>query len=129
MTETIDKYKELMELNNGDKVKLVDGDVAEFVRLKRKNFEGQMNGKLYNIPVELFAEVLERVDMDVLMEEKEKSYRSLNKGELFYLVKGGDAILYRFVEISQNRLIGENVVNGGRARIDVGLYGGKVSDL
>lgn len=124
-----DKLMELNNLNEGDKVKLTNGDVVTFVRLKQKNFIGTMDEKSFNIPVNMFVEVVEKVDNESKMKEQKAEYMSLKKGELFFINKGGIALLFAFEEIKNGKIIGINPISKGITRIDSGMFGGKVSDL
>lgn len=112
--------------NAGDKVQLTNGDVFEFVRLKRTKFIGKKDGQSYDIPVQMFVKIVENAEPKKLND----SYKSLNSGELFYIIgKNDDALIFKFKEMKDGRIIGTNVIHGGRTRIDCGLYGGKVSEL
>lgn len=111
----------------GDKVLLTNGDTAEFIRLKQKKFIGIINDKSYDIPVTMFDKVTEQ---EKPKSEKEKNkYRTLEKGELFYIVKNERVIIYFFENFQNGRIIGINPVTKGRTKIDTSLYGGKVSEL
>ncbi|MGD6876814.1 hypothetical protein [Bacillus infantis] len=122
-----EKLMEVSNLSQGDKVKLSNGDVAEFVRLKQKNFVGIIQGKSYNIPVNMFVSLEEK--------GKEKapneSYKTLKQGELFYITdqKKGHALLFKFDGLKNGKIIGISPINGGITRIDSALYAGKVSEI
>jgi uncharacterized protein YjhX (UPF0386 family) len=124
------KFEKLMEVNNlkqGDKVKLTNGDIAEFVRLKQKNFVGIVNGKSYNIPVNMFVSLEEKA-----VEKKlDDGYKTLKQGELFYITdqKKGHALLFKFEGLKNDKIMGISPITGSMTRIDAGLYAGKVSEL
>ena len=124
----MDKLMEVANLIEGDKVKLTNGDVATFVRLKQKNFVGVIDGKTYNVPVNMFVEVVEKVDIFAAETEKEEQYSTLTKGELFYITdqKKGNALLF---EMKNGKLIGISPINNTRARIAPSLFAGRVSDI
>lgn len=124
-----DKLIEVNKLNEGDMVKLTNGDVAEFVRLKQKNFVGIMNGKSYNIPVNMFVSVESKVDLKSKAKEQEQEYKSLKQNELFYINHKGNAVLFKFNEIKGGKIIGVNPSTNATTRIDTSLFGGKVSSL
>lgn len=121
------KWLQLSDVKMGDKVLLTNGDTAEFIRLKQKKFIGIINDKSYDIPVTMFDKVTEQ---EKPKSEKEKNkYRTLEKGELFYIVKNERVIIYFFENFQNGRIIGINPVTKGRTKIDTSLYGGKVSEL
>lgn len=124
-----EKLMAVFELNEGDKVKLTDGSIAEFVRLKQKKFIGIINGTPYDISVNAFDEVVEKVDLKAKLKKQEQEYKSLQRNELFFINHNGDAKLYRFNEVKNGRIIGMNPVTNTRAKIDPSLFGGKVSNL
>ena len=127
----MDKLMEVANLIEGDKVKLTNGDVATFVRLKQKNFVGTMNGQSYNIPVNMFVEVVEKVDFFAAESKKEEQYSTLKKGELFYITdqKKGNALLFIFEEMKNGKIIGISPINNTRTRIAPSLFAGRVSDI
>lgn len=121
------KWLEVNELNEGDKIKLTDGNEALFVRLKQKNFIAIINNKRYDVPVTMYDHLIQK--SEVKEKEDNQEYTNLRKGELFYIVKNERVIIF-FFEANQNgRIIGINPVTKGRVKIDVSLYGGRVSDL
>lgn len=121
----IDKWLKVSELKEGDKVKLTDGSIAYFVSMKRKNFSATIDGKSYSVPINMFVEVLEKAPK----KELDKSYLNLKKGELFYIKHNNNALLFKFDEMKNGKIIGINIGTNGSTRIDASLYGGKVSDL
>ncbi|WP_425203646.1 hypothetical protein [Priestia megaterium] len=117
---------ELMNCTEGTKVELTTGDVFEFVRLKRTKFIGKRDGQNYDIPVQMFKKVIGTAPK----KELNKSYESLTKNELFYIKDNkGNALIFKFDEIKNNKIIGVNPVSGTKTRIDVALYVGKVSEI
>lgn len=110
--------------NPGDKVKLKNGNVYEFVKLKRTKFLGKNEKGLYDIPVSAFVEIVEKAEIKV-----NDGYKKLRKGQLFYIDKGGNAIVFIYEEMKRGRIIARNPITGGLAQIDTSLYGGKVSEL
>ena len=130
-TVSIDKLMEVSKLNEGDQVRLTNGEIATYVRLKQKNFVGNVNGKSYNIPVNMFVEVVEKVDITTIEENKESEYKSLTKGELFYITdqRKGNALLFIFEEIKNGKIIGISPISKSMTRIDPDLFAGKVSNI
>lgn len=120
-----DKFRQMASLNPGDKVKLTDGSIAEFVKLKQKNFDGIIDGKLYNVPVNMFVEVIEKADLG----SKLNDAQNMTPGEMFYIAKDGKALLFKFERIERGKIIGINPVSKGRTTIDMSLFAGKVADL
>lgn len=129
MMNKMDKGLLLAHLNEGDKVELTNGKIAEFVRLKQKNFVGTINGSSYNIPIEMFVDVVEKVDLAAKTKEQEMEYSTLMKDELFYINRKGDALIFKFKEIKNNKIIGVNPITNVNTKIDTSLYGGKVKNL
>lgn len=125
-----DKWLEVAQLNEGDRIKLNHGDkVYEFVRLKRTKFIATHNGQAYDIPVGMFGERVGKVNVRDRQEKLLNEVQSLEKGEMFYIVQKGDLILFRFSEYKGGRIHGYNPKTNARVKIDTSLYGGKVSDL
>lgn len=120
-----DKLMVVRGLNAGDKVKLTDGSIAEFGRLKQKNFTGTIDGKPFNIPVNMFVEVIEKAEVKILNTQT----IDLKKGEKFFIDKNGNALLFIFEKMESGRIIGLNPIDKARTKIDCSLYSGKVSDL
>jgi hypothetical protein len=120
-----DKKMVLRGLRYGDKVKLTDGSIAEFVKLKQKNFDGLINGQPYNIPVNMFVEVVEKAE--AVTESKE--YMTLKKGEPFYINYRGAAQLFTFEGMENFKIVGTCPVTKKRTTIAPSLYFGKVADL
>jgi len=117
--------KNIVFANEGDKVKCTNGEIYEFIRLKRTKFIGKNEKGTYDIPIQMFVEIVEKAGPKKI----NQSYKRLKEGDLFYIKKGDDAIVYSYIEMSNGRIIGKNPVHGGRTRIDIGLYGGKITEL
>lgn len=112
--------------DEGDKVVLKSGKVFTFVKLKRTKFVGRAeDGALYDIPVSSFERIIEKAPPKKIND----SYKKLKKGELFWINHKDSAQLFRFVEIKNGRIQGINVVDGGKTRIDINLYGGTLEEL
>lgn len=124
------KPLQVMELNKGDKIKLTNGDVMEFVEVKRTKFVATMNGQNYSIPINMFDSVVEKVDINKINEikkaEKKNILSELKKGDWFYINKNGNAIVFQFEGIEGKRIIGINPINGGKSRIDMSFEIGKL---
>lgn len=122
--ESIDKWDTLKKLKTNSMILLTNGEECKFIRLKRKKFIGMINGSTFDIPVNMFKEVLEEAKENV-------GYKTLKKGELFYITdsRGNDALLYKFDSIKNNRIIGINPLSNVETSIDVSLYRGKVLDI
>jgi hypothetical protein len=123
---SFDKLVEVSQLRQGDKVKLTNGETAEFIRLKQKKFLGVMDGKSYNIPVNMFVEVLEKADQKAKVEKAD--HMTLKQNEPFYINKSGNALLFYFVKMENSRIVGINPITNATTRIDASMYAGKVSN-
>jgi len=124
------KPLEVMELHTGDKIKLTNGDIMEFVELKRTKFVASMNGQNYRVPINMYDSVIEKVDINKLTEIKKEEKKSilseLKKGDWFYINKNGNAIVFKFEEVKGQKIIGINPINGGKTRIDMSFEIGKI---
>lgn len=120
------KTLEVMELNNGDKIKLTNGDEMIFNKLNRTKFVATMNGQGYTVPINMFASVIEKVDMAKKETEKKNILATLKKGDYFYINKGGNAVTYKFECIEGERIIGVNPIGNGKVRIDINFEIGKL---
>lgn len=109
----------------GDKIKLKNGSIYEFVKMKRTKFIGKKDGQMYDIPMDMFLEIVEKGEKPKLNND----YKTLRQGELFYINKNDKALLFKFEEIKNGKIVGINPIGNVRTTIDVGLYGGKVSDI
>jgi hypothetical protein len=54
INNSLNKEMQVRNLNVGDKVKLTNGDIAEFVKVNVKKFVGIINSQRYVIPFEMF---------------------------------------------------------------------------
>ena len=120
-----DKVITMMGLKRGDIVKLVTGETAEFQSLKQKNFIGIIKGSTYNIPINHFQELVAKsVKID-----KTSEVMTLNSGELFYIIKGDNVMVFKFDRIINNKIHCKNPITNGGVTMSLELYAGKVSDL
>ena len=119
-----EKWEQVRQLNQGDIIELTDGDECEFVRLKQKKFIGIMNGKTYDIPVNMFVKVIKKA------ESIEDKLANLEEGELFYIQgNSGRAYLYKFLRLKGNKIIGINPISKTKTTIDRDMYVGKVKNI
>lgn len=109
----------------GDKVLCKDGNIYEFVKLKRTKFIGRNEQGSYDIPVTWFVEITEKAPPKKL----NQSYKKLKEGELFYIVQGDDAKVFAFIELVNGKIMGLNPITKSKTRIDIQLYGGKMTEL
>lgn len=134
----MDKKWVLEGLKEGTKILLMNGEQTEYVRTKQKKFIGIMDGKMYNIPISMFKEVIKesKSKKDLLKEIQEKQkkiddenkrneavLKSLKKGDYFYISKGQrqDAILFIFDSFSNAKIVGINPITKIRTKIDNGF--------
>jgi len=122
LLKSIDKWNELSQLNEGSKVKLISGEIAIFNRLKRKNFVGIIDNKSYNIPVDMFETVLEKSEKKI-----NEKYKSLKKGDLFFISHNNQLLLFKFDKIKNNKIYGINPINKSVTTIDISLFKGKIN--
>ena len=120
--EAYQAWGELSKLHEGSQVELQDGKNVTFIKLNSKNFVGIMDGKTYNVPISLFKKVLKIV-------EKNEDYLKLKDGEFFYISNGKEALIYQFVGMEKNQIIGMNPINLCRTKISPGMYAGRISEL
>jgi len=128
-------------VKEGTTVKLKNGQTAIFVRLKQKKFIGTMDGKNYDIPITWYAGIVEKETTPVSEEERIKKclaelekiqgfdYHNLIKGELFYINKKENALLFIFDKISGNKVIGINPITNIPAKIDTSFTFTRVCDI
>lgn len=117
------KLAEVSKLTAGDRVKLTNGDIAEFVRLKRTRFIGTINGTGYDIPVNMFAEILEKADNNI-----DEKLKELTGGDyIYYQDSKGRAILLEFVKFKGHKIIGRNPISKGKVSIEKSMYIDKVA--
>jgi preprotein translocase subunit YajC len=116
---TFDQLRMVMELKEGDKVKLNNGDIAEFVKAKQKKFIGIINNKRYDIPFSMLVEITEKIDQNKKKEENNNVMSQLKKGDWFYINKSGNALVFKFDGIEGKRIIGINPIGNTRTKIDM----------
>ena len=118
-----DKLSEVSKLNRGDIIKLKSGEEVEFIRLKRKKFLGIIDGTTYNIHVNSFDKVLEKAK-----DNTEENINKLEAGDYFYIEsnRGGNALLFKFKRMKNNKIIGINPISNSRTRIDKALFVDKI---
>jgi hypothetical protein len=83
-SKTNDKEIQVRQLNIGDKVKLTDGSIAEFVKVNQKRFVGTIKGKEYTIPFSMFVSIIEKSNGAVkdnnkagfILKSKKKDYET-----------------------------------------------------
>lgn len=124
MTE-MEMNQNIVFANQGDKVKLRSGEIVEFIKLNRTKFVFKRNGDAYNTPVENFVEIVEKAPIKKISQ----TYKKLKDGELFFINHKGQAIMFAFVEIKNGKIVGRNPIDGAKTTIDIGLYGGKITEL
>lgn len=134
-TQTIDlswiverKVNELKTLSEGSIIELYNGKKATFKRMKRSKFVAEMDGKLYDIPVQAFGKIIE-VKHEVVEEVKNEEWKTLKEGEFFYILeqRKSYALLFKFKGIVRNKIIGINPINNTEVKIDPALFVGKVN--
>ena len=119
-----EKWEQVRQLNRGDIIELTNGDECEFVRLKQKKFIGIMNGTTYDIPVNMFAEVIKKA------ESIEEKLANLKKDDLFYIQgNSGRAYLFKFLKLKGNKIIGINPISKTKTTIDREMYVDKVENI
>lgn len=111
--------------NQGDMVKLRNGETVEFVKLNRSKFIFKRNDGLYDIHCDAFVEIVEKAPPKKI----NQSYKKLKEGELFYITHKDQATVFSFIEMKNGKIIGKNPILGQRTNIEVQLYGGKISEL
>lgn len=128
--EEINKFNQLAKLSHGDIISITTGEKFKFTALKRKYFTGisLRDDKPYKIPVSSFSKLVEKNN-----EPTNEGWKNLKTGELFYIIKSNNALLFKFTKLTKkgNRVVilADNVASKVPTSIDVSLYGGKVSDL
>ena len=124
-----DKYYEVAKLKTGDIIQLTTGEKVTFIKCKQKNFVGTMeDGKNYNIFINKFDKILENAKQ-MSNDDLPELFKTLKKGDLFYINHRGNAMLFKFETFKNNRIVGINPISNGLSNIDVSLYVGKVSGL
>jgi len=117
--------KNIIFANQGDMVKLRNGEIVEFMKLNRTKFVFKRNGEAYNIPVSAFVEIVQKAEPKKI----NQSYKKLKVGEMFYIVHKDDAIIFTFLEIKGGKIVGKHPINSTKTSIDIALYGGKITEL
>ena len=114
-----DQLRIVMELREGDKVKLTNGEIAEYVKAKQKKFIGIMNNSRYDIPMSMIVSIEEKADQNKKKEESLNNIAQLKAGDYFYINKSGDALVFKFAGIESKKIIGINPITEARTRIDI----------
>lgn len=115
----VSKRIDVLKLNEGDKIKLTNGDEMIFIRVKKTNFIATMNGSSYNVPISMFDKVMEEVDLKSKNDQKLNVLSDLKKGDWFYINKNGRAVCFKFEKIENGKIIGIEPISGSRTRIDI----------
>jgi len=124
-TPTYEKFSAMTKLIRGDKIKLITGDIVEFVDLKQKRFIAIKDGTTYSYAINSFVSLFEKApEINKILE-----ITSLKLGELFYILKGGQVTIFTFDYISGKTIHAKNPLTNGGIRIDISLYEGKISQF
>lgn len=118
----MEQVSAIYDLEEGDTVKLTTGQIAEFIRAKQKKFVGVISGKSYDIPFSMFDSLVEKtskIKAAIKQESKRNALATIKKGDLFYINKNGDAVVFRYEGIEGKRIIGINPISNARTRIDM----------
>ena len=132
-----EKREAVYKLNKGDVILLTDGSEMEFDRMKRTKFSAIMDCKTYDVPVGMFVKVLCKakvkpniisVNFPLDIPKVQNWYKELKKDDFFYIVngKGRNCLVFKFVEMSHNKIIGKHLVDGHRITVDLTFEGGKI---
>lgn len=116
--------KEIVFASEGDKIKLRNGEIVEFVKLNRTKFVFKREDGMYNININAFVEIVEKAPPKKI----NQSYKKLKEGELFFINYKEAQSIYAFIEIKNGKIKARNL-NGGKITIDIPFYGGKLSEL
>ena len=119
----IEKAMTMDTLRPGDIFSFHDGFVdskAEFVDSKRVNLLAKMNGVIYKIRKDSFIEIITRA------KPKEKAKMNMKIGELFYIKQGTRALLFEFVSMNGQKIIGKDVLTGGKVTMPQSMLVGTV---
>lgn len=114
-----DQIRIVMNLKEGDKVALNNGDIAEFVRAKQKKFIGIIKNTRYDIPISMIKSIEEKADQEKKKEEKLDLLSELKKGDYFYINKNGSAIVFKFEKVEGKKIIGINPIGNVNTKIDM----------
>lgn len=127
MTPLTDNQKReiLNLLGMGDIVLCTNGKQYEFVRMKKTKFIGKRDGATYDVPYQMFVEVVSR------QQNTRFDSSQLQKGELFYILNNKqEAVVFRFkYMINADKVMAENPVTNTGVRVGAGLVKGRVSEL
>ena len=113
------EYQFRVNVKQGDKVLLKSGKIAEFVKMKRTNFEGIIDGAHYNIKIASFDKIVEKANQDIKKEVKANILSQLKDGDWFYINKNDNALTFIFKEIKNNKIIGINPITKTTTKIDM----------
>ncbi|QAS54836.1 hypothetical protein [Halobacillus litoralis] len=126
-----EKIIALKSLNKGEKVTLKDGRVVSFERMKRTKWLGRIDRTLYDIPVQMFANVGETLSDEALLEnakkkqdiqsefyEKKRKLKTLNPGDRIKLTNG-DVI--EFCKVNRKKFVGIEA-DGGMFNYPIALF-------
>lgn len=126
---TFEQINMIASANQGDTIKMKNGQECEFVEAKRVKFVGKMNGTLYSIPIAGIKEVIANSNPQ---EEKEKRMKVLNGleiGSMFYIKSNkNEALLFKLLENNKTKrtIVGENPINGIKSNIDKAMFYDKI---
>lgn len=125
MISTTTKKNTLRGLKIGDVVLCTNGKEYEFVRLKQSKFIGKSAGATYDIPVEMFTEVVRRTEKIAF------DVTRLQEGELFYTLDNKQtATIYRFkYMINADKVMAENPVTRTGVRMPASMVEGSIKEL
>ena len=121
-----EKWMTLSRLNRGDKVKINSGETVEFQSLKRTNFVvKKSDGTTWNIFVNNFVELVEKA----IIVNKTSEVMTLKPGELFYIIRNDQVMVFKFEYIKGNKIHSKNPVTNGGVSMDISMYSGRISEL
>lgn len=115
----------LRQLDMGDIVKCTNGKEYEFVRMKQSKFIGKRDGSSYDVPVEMFVELVRKA------EKTRFDPSSLQEGELFYILNNKqEPICLRFkYMINASKIQAENPVTGQGYRVSTEMAEGSIREF
>lgn len=120
---SMERLHALATLHEGDKVLLINGDTAIFIRMKKKNFLATMKGADYDIPISWYVETVNKVDYVQIKKDEDQAkvniLSNLRKDDYFYIVKGDHAELFKFISLTKGKIIARNPVNDRVTNIDL----------
>lgn len=125
--DSLKRMEQFLNLKEGDKIELTNGETFTFIRFKRTKFvaKSDNDGKMYDVPEQMFKSLIQKAT-----KQNNYGYTTLQPGELF-CIKGHKSytILLKFKEIKNGKIKAEDPFNGGAWTVDISLYLGKVSDI